>query len=80
MSNSPLNSADYEIEHDDEEYLTRVVVDVCKRMFYLYSNEGTYREVECETTDQFMDVLELVRGVVDDDIVHYSASIVAEQN
>ena len=46
----------------DEEYLMKCVVDPLKKTFYLYSNEGDTKEVVCDNTDQFMNVLELVRS------------------
>ena len=52
-----------------DEYLTRCVVDPVSRKFYLYSNEGEERVVDCETVDQFMAVLELVRDTWDDDVL-----------
>jgi len=67
---------DYLCDNDDE-YLTKIVVDTCARTFYMYSNTGQMREVECEEVDQFMDVLELVRGVVDDEMVVYAKPLVA---
>ena len=45
----------------DEEYLMKCVVDPLKKTFYLYSNEGQSKEVACDTTEQFMNVLNLVR-------------------
>ena len=56
-----------------EEFLTRCVVDTLARKFYLYSSEGDERVVECETVDQFMNVLEVVRTQVDEDMLAYSA-------
>ena len=46
----------------EDEYLMKCVVDTAKRSFYLYSNEGDDKVVECETPEQFMDVLEVVRA------------------
>ena len=69
--------SDYSIDNEDEEYLTRVVVDTCSRTFYMYSSEGDTKEVPVDTADQFMDVLEVVRGVCDPDIVFYSDPVVA---
>tara|TARA_R100000951_G_C2635213_1_gene179056 strand:- start:1328 stop:1465 length:138 start_codon:yes stop_codon:yes gene_type:complete len=43
----------------------------------MYSNTGDVREVECEEVSQFMDVLELVRAVVDEDMVAYTEPRVA---
>ena len=40
----------------------KCVVDPLKKTFYLYSNEGDTKEVVCDNTDQFMNVLELVRS------------------
>ena len=45
----------------DEEYLMKCVVDPLKKTFYLYSNEGDEKEVVCDNTEQFMNVLSLVR-------------------
>jgi len=53
-------------------YLTRVVVDTCLRKFYLYSDLGETKEVDCESTQQFMDVLEVVRALVPEKDVAYA--------
>ena len=45
----------------NEEYLMKCVVDPLKKTFYLYSNEGDEKEVVCDNTEQFMNVLSLVR-------------------
>tara|TARA_B100000287_G_C20017459_1_gene537087 strand:+ start:138 stop:371 length:234 start_codon:yes stop_codon:yes gene_type:complete len=66
------NKKDLTVKNEDEEFLTRVVVDTCSRTFRLYSNEGDEKVIECDTTEEFMNILELVRGVADDDIVFYS--------
>ena len=74
---SQHDPSDYTIDNEGDEYLTRVVVDTCSRTFYMYSNEGDTKEVPVDTADQFMDVLEIVRGVCDPDIVFYSDPVVA---
>jgi hypothetical protein len=55
-----------------EEYLTRCVVDTLARKFYLYSSEGGEKVVECETIDQFMNVLDVVRTQLDEETLVYS--------
>ena len=55
-----------------EEYLSRCVVDTLSRKFYLYSSEGGEKVVECETVEQFMNVLEVVRTQLDDETLVYS--------
>ena len=63
---------------ENDEYLTRVVVDTCARTFRLYSNEGDDRVVNCDSMEEFMNVLELVRKIVDEDIVAYSGPITSD--
>ena len=65
------NPEDYNIDHEDDEYLTRVVIDVPCRTFYLYSSEGDKRTVDDNTVDEFMTLLTVIRDVVDDDMIHY---------
>ena len=55
-----------------EEFLSRCVVDTLARKFYLYSSEGKEKVVECETVEQFMGVLEVVRKTVSEDCLAYS--------
>ena len=55
-----------------DEYLTRCVVDPVKRTVYLYSSEGSEKEVTCETVDEFMNVLEFVRATVGEETLSYT--------
>jgi hypothetical protein len=55
-----------------DEYLSRCVVDPIKRTVYLYSNEGTEKQVTCDTVDEFMNVLEFVRSTVDEETLSYA--------
>ena len=43
---------------EDEEYLTKCVVDPVRRTFYLYSSEGDTKQVDCDNVEEFMNVLE----------------------
>ncbi len=56
----------------DDEYLTRCVVDTLKRTFYLYSSEGDKKVVTCDTVEEFMSVLDVVRNTASDDVVSYT--------
>ena len=55
----------------EDEYLMKCVVDTAKRSFYLYSNEGDEKVVDCATTEEFMNVLKFVRETVDEDVLTY---------
>lgn len=49
-----------------EEYLTQCVVDPIKRTFKLISNLGEEKNVQCDTIEEFMNVLSFVRSTLDD--------------
>ena len=72
------NRKDLYIKSEDEEYLTRCVVDTSSRRFYLYSNEGTEQIVDCETVDHFMELLSVCRNFLTDELV-YADPIISEK-
>jgi hypothetical protein len=55
-----------------DEYLSRCVVDPLKRTVYLYSSEGSEKQVTCNTVDEFMNVLDFVRATVDEETLSYA--------
>ncbi len=58
-----------------DEYLSRCVVDPIKRTVYLYSSEGSEKQVTCDTVDEFMNVLEFVRATVDEKTLSYASPL-----
>jgi len=58
-----------------DEYLSRCVVDPIKRKIFLYSNEGSEKEVVCETVDEFMNALDFVRNTVSEDVLSYASPL-----
>jgi len=63
---------DFIIDNEDEEWVSRCVVDPMKKTFYLYSNNGDEKVVDCDNIEQFMNVLEVVRAIMPEDILAYS--------
>ena len=55
----------------NDAYLTRCVVDPLKRKIYLYSSEGDENTVDCETVEQFMNMLLFVRDTAGDEVLSY---------
>ena len=49
-----------------------VVIDVCTKSFLLLSDQGSTKEVNCESTEQFMNVLEVVTSNLGLDQIEYS--------
>ena len=65
-----LNMSNNKME--DEEYLTKCVVDPVRRTFYLYSSEGDTKQVDCDNVEEFMNVLELVLATCPEDRLVYA--------
>ena len=56
----------------EEDWLSKCVIDTCKRKVYLYSEGGDKKTVNCNTVDEFMNVLNFVRDKVEEERVFYS--------
>ena len=65
------NFEDYVTENEEDEYDTRCIVDPMRRNVRLLSNYGDEKEVDCENLEEFMNILELVRAVVPDEVLVY---------
>ena len=50
----------------------KCVVDPVTRTFYLYSSEGDTKQVDCDTVEDFMTVLELVRATCPEERLVYA--------
>ena len=60
-----------------ETFVQGVVIDVCTRTFLLISDQGDEKMVECETTEQFMNVLEVCTSHLNDDQIEYADLAIA---
>lgn len=59
----------------EDEYLTRCVVNVIKKTVYIYSNEGSEKQITFDSIQEFTNVLRFIRETVDQDILFYSNAI-----
>jgi hypothetical protein len=55
-----------------QETVQGIVIDVCSRTFLLLSDQGSERMVECDTVDEFMNVLEVVTSNLSEDQIEYA--------
>ena len=55
-----------------DEFLSRVVIDPMRKSFYMYSDQGDEKVIECDNIDEFMNVLEYVNDVAPDEMIAYS--------
>ena len=60
----------------EDEYLMKCVVDPVKRTFYLYSNEGQEKSIKCDTVEEFMGVLKVVRATCPEQRLLYTNPII----
>ena len=55
-----------------QETVQGIVIDVCSRSFLLLSDQGSERMVECETVQEFMNVLEVVTENLEPEQIEYA--------
>jgi len=55
--------------------VVKTIVDICSRSFKIVSDEGYIQLVQCETVQEFMDVLEVCQEFCDEDMLVYSEII-----
>ena len=55
--------------------VVKTIVDICSRSFKIVSDEGYIQLVQCESVQEFMDVLEVCHDFMDEDMLVYSEII-----
>ena len=55
-----------------QETVQGIVIDVCSRTFLLLSDQGSERLVECETVQEFMNVLDVVTSQLQPEQIEYA--------
>ena len=55
--------------------VVKTIVDICSRSFKIVSDEGYIQLVQCESAEEFMDVLEVVNEFLDEDMLIFSEII-----
>ena len=55
--------------------VVKTIVDICSRSFKIVSDEGYIQLVQCETVQEFMDVLQVVNEFMDEDMLVFSEII-----
>ncbi len=52
--------------------VVKTIVDICSRSFTIVSDEGHIQLVQCESVNEFMDVLDVCHEFMGDDMLVYS--------
>ena len=61
-----------------ETYVESVVIDICSRSFFITSNENDERVVECDSAEEFMNVLEVCTAYLEEDQILYTGPVTLE--
>ena len=56
----------------NDDFVNRTVIDVCNRSFLIISDDGEEKTVTCETTEQFMDVMDVVTELLQPERIKYA--------
>ena len=56
----------------DDGFVNRTIIDVCRRSFLIISDDGEEKLVQCETPEQFMDVMEVVDKLLEPERIVYA--------
>jgi len=63
----------------DDDFVNRTIIDVCNKSFLLISDDGEEKFITCETTEQFMNVKEVVDKLLDPDRIEYAGLSIHEK-
>ncbi len=55
-----------------QETVQGIVIDVCTRTFLLLSDQGSEKMVECDTVEEFMNVLDVVTSNLNPEQIEYA--------
>ena len=63
----------------EEDWLSKGVIDPSKRKVYLYSVGGEMKTVDCDTVQEFMNVLNFIRTTASEDMISYAEPLTARE-
>ena len=64
----------------NDDFVNRTVIDVCNRSFLIISDDGEEKTVTCETTEQFMDVMDVVTKLLQPERIKYADLAIHEKS
>ena len=65
---------------NNTECVLGIVIDVCSKSFLLLSDQGSEKTVKCDTTEEFMNVLEVVTSNLSPEQIEYADIAVYGKN
>jgi len=65
--------------NNTEEYIKEVTVDICSKTFRLRSDMGSQRIISCETSEEFMNVLEVCTEKLNSDQIKYDSLTILDK-
>jgi len=58
------------------EHVSSILINICKRTVIVLGNEGDTRVIECETVNEFMNVLKIIDENIKPEMVVYAEPLV----
>ena len=58
--------------HDMDDFVFEVVVDICARTFKLKSDKGNHKIIACDSTEEFMRVLDVCDKMLEPEMIVYA--------
>ncbi len=55
----------------DEQTVLLIEIDIIRRKFMLHGDQGSFKELKCKTSEQFLNVLKVIRENEDQAEVRY---------
>jgi len=63
----------------NDDFVNRTIIDVCNKSFLIISDDGEEKKVVCETTEQFMHVMEVVNELLEPERIKYADLAIHEK-
>ena len=61
-----------------ETFVENVVIDICSRSFIVTSDKNDKRMVECDSAEEFMNLLEVCTALLEEDQILYTEPVIME--
>ena len=56
------------------------IIDLCNRSFLIISDDGYEKKIRCETPEQFLDVMEVVKDLLEPERIKYANLAIYEKD
>ena len=62
------------------ELVRETIIDLCNRSFLIISDNGYEKKIVCQTSEQFLDVMEVVNDLLEPERIKYANLAIYEKD